>query len=140
MSQEALGGAGIAYFGTVFLQSDSVSRKPVNTEEFVNFNLSKESTMNNIVSFHPKAQKRRIKSLIVALGQVFVSIKRRLDENASIRELSRMSDRQLRDVGIERFEISDVVRGIRATEKQVQSVGSESRPVESAVAINRRAA
>ena len=140
MSQEVLNWAATTFFGSVFLRSDSVSRKSIDTEEFVNFNMSKEATMNKIVKFHPEAHERKVKSVLEMLGQVVVSVKRHLDEKASIRDLSKMTDRQLRDIGIERFEIPEAVRGALKKEVSVHEFARETGPVETASKIHRRAA
>ena len=55
--------------------------------------------------------RRRSAGLFKELIRMFESLKHRMERRKAIRELSRLSDRMLQDIGVERDQIAQVVDG-----------------------------
>ncbi len=85
--------------------------------------------VSKIIRFHPYAQVREHISIGTAIGNLIGSAKSHFKARATIRELSKLSDRQLQDIGIERHAIPATVFGLQDSERAKSRVSSEPRTV-----------
>ncbi len=69
--------------------------------------------VSTIITFHPYSNVRSDMSIRMSVARLFAEIQRRRKINATIRQLSELSDHQLRDIGIERFEIKESVHRLQ---------------------------
>lgn len=74
-------------------------------------------SISKIISFHPYARAHRYISVGAALGRFATAMKRRAAQRSAMRTLSRLSDHQLRDIGIERHLIREAVVGAASEKK-----------------------
>jgi len=82
--------------------------------------------VSTIIRFHPYANVRSNMPIRMSVARLFAAIQRRQKINATIRELSELSDHQLRDIGIERFEIKESVRRLQKSFPNEQRETRES--------------
>jgi len=96
--------------------------------------------VSKVINFHPYASVWGSVNFGEEIGRLFRAIQERRAINAAIRELSRLSDDQLLDIGIERCTIPDAVRKSRLAYVEQIRKDDEARPVRQAISDERLAA
>ena len=81
-------------------------------------------TIHNLIDIRPFRRARRYVSIGGSIGRFMLAFKVARIRNKAIRELERLSDAQLNDIGVPRYAIRDAVEGqmngmVRTTELRI---------------------